>query len=151
MATVYSNFYTASGVPKYNVTTPFIGATYEIASALSASDIITMVRVPANFTVWHGWLMGDDLDTGTEELELDVGISGDTDKFLNSGVITGDAVTGIKPETGILYPLFGGGSNLPWTPTEATDIIVTVAAAAEAGGTGTLSLYVIGNYLEPNQ
>ncbi|HEY7823645.1 MAG TPA: hypothetical protein VIG24_12460 [Acidimicrobiia bacterium] len=151
MATVYSDFYTPGGVPKYNVTVPIIGATYEIATALSAADIVTMVRVPANFTIWHGWLMGDDIDTGTETLELDVGIAGNTDKFLNSGVITGDAVTGIKPETGILYPLFGGGSELPWTPAEATDVIITVTAAAAAGGTGTLSLFLYGNYLEPNQ
>lgn len=151
MATVYSDFYNADNAPKYRVTAPFIGATYEIASALSAEDIVTMVRVPAGYTVWGGLLVADDLDTGTETLELDVGISGDTTKFLNSGVLAGDAVTGYKPEVGIRVPLFGGGSEFPWTPTSDTDVIVTVTAAAAAGGTGTLNLMVYGNYHEPNQ
>lgn len=154
MATYYSNFYTSADGstyrPKYSLTTPFIYGVYEIGTALSGADIVTMLRVPANYTVLGGWLMGDDLDTGTETLELDVGISGDATKFLNSGVISGDAVAGFKPETGILLPLFGGGSDIPWTPTSDTDVIVTVTAAANAGGTGTLGLTVYGCYKYPD-
>lgn len=150
MATLYSDFYEDT-LPKFNLTCPFIGATYEASSALVISDIVTMVRIPANFTVWGGKLMGDDIDSGTETLELDVGISGDTTKFLDSGVVSGDPVTGTKPETGILIDLFGGGSEFPWTPSTDTDVIVTVTAAPQAGGTGTLSLVLFGNYKEPNQ
>lgn len=119
---------------------PFLWGTYEIATALSAADTITMFTIPAGTTLFGGKLMGDDLDTGTETLELDVGISGNTDKFLNSGVITGDAVTGTKPEAGISLDLFGEFKDGPITVTSDTDVIVTVTAAAATGGTGTLSL-----------
>lgn len=116
--------------------------TYEIAAAASAADTITFFTVPAGTTLFGGKLVGDDIDTGTEELELDIGIAGNTDKFLNSGVLTGDAVTGTKPEVGISIDLFGEFKDGPITVTEDTDVIGTYTAAAEAGGTGTITLYM---------
>lgn len=124
---------------------PFLWGTYEIATALSAADTITMFTVPAGTTLFGGKLVGDDLDTGTEALELDVGIAGNADKFLNSGVISGAAVTGTKPEVGISIDLFGEFKDGPITVTTDTDVIVTVTAAANAGGTGTLSLIMYGS------
>ena len=66
------------------------------ATAPSSSDVIYMFKAPAGFTPLYGWLMGDDIDTGTEALELDVGITGDAQKYLNSGVISGDTIANEK-------------------------------------------------------
>lgn len=125
---------------KVEQSAPFLWGVYEIATALSAADTVTMFTIPAGTTVHGGWLRGDDIDTGTETLELDVGVSGNTDQFLNSGVIAGDAVAGTKPEAGIAIPLFGELKDGPITFTSDTDVILTVTAAAQAGGTGTLYL-----------
>ena len=119
--------------------------TYEIASALSTSDTITFFTLPAGTTVHKGWLQGDDIDSGTEELEINIGDSTTTDRFLNSGVLTGDAITGTKPEAGIDIYLFGTLKDGPYTYTSATDIIGTFVAAA-GGGTGTITLSMLVTY-----
>lgn len=119
---------------------------YEIAAALSSADTITFFQLPAGSTVFGGWLKGDDLDTGIETLEIDIGDSGDTDRFLNSGVLTGDAVTGTKPEAGISISLFGTLKDGPHTYTSATNIIGTITAAAATGGTGTIWLGLLVGY-----
>ncbi len=123
--------------------------TRELAAALSAADTVTFFALPANTTVFGGWLIGDDIDTGTETLEIDVGDASDTDRFLNSGVITGDAITGTKPEVGIMVPLFGTLKDGPHTYTAATNIIGTFTAAAATGGTGTISLFLLCTYGDP--
>lgn len=121
--------------------------TVDLASAQSGSDTVNFFTAPAGFMPLFGFLVGEDIDTGTETYELDIGISGDTTKYLDSGVISGDAVTGIKPETGIWMPLLGDlMTGAPTAFTSETDIIGTVTAAANAGGTGRLTLIVIGTY-----
>lgn len=120
--------------------------TYEIGTALSAADTITFFELPAGATVIGGWLLGDDLDTGIETLEIDIGDASSATRFLNSGVITGDAVTGTKPEAGIMISLFGTLKDGPYTYTSATNIIGTITAAAATGGTGTISLVLLYTY-----
>lgn len=122
---------------------------YEIATALSAADTVTFFEAPAGFTCLMGWLIGDDLDSGIETLEIDVGDSSDTDRFLNSGVITGDAVTEVKPVASIWLPLTGIGILSPHTYTSATNVIGTFVAAAASGGTGTIGLRMIGTIHDP--
>lgn len=122
---------------------PVMWGTYEIATALSAADTITFFEIPAGTTVHAGWLKADDLDTGIETIEIDIGDASDTDRFLNSGVLTGDAVTGTKPETGISITLFGTLKDGPHTYTSATNIIGTITAAAATGGTGTVTLTLL--------
>lgn len=140
---------TGGGVGPAGSVKALIGS-YEITSALSAADTITMVTAPAGFTPLYGWLVGDDIDTGTEALELDVGISGDTTKYLNSGVITGDTIANEKITFGIKIPLQEDLMTVkPTAFTSDTDIIVTVTAAANAGGTGTLTLMMFGLYEDP--
>lgn len=122
-------------------------ATYEIATALSSSDTITMFTLPAGTSVHGGWLRADDLDTGIETLELDVGDAGSATRFLNSGVLTGDAGTaGMKPEGNIALPLQGTLKDGPYTYTSDTNVIITVTAAAASGGTGTVSLWMYVTY-----
>lgn len=131
--------------------------TLELGTALAQDDVLKFCKVPANAVVIGGWLQGDDIDTGTETLDIDIGWAANgteaanEDGFGNFGVISGDPVTGIKPETGIYLPLGGvlytGG---PQKFSAETTITGDVNAAANAGGTGTLTvvvLYVIdGNY-----
>lgn len=123
-------------------------ASAEILAPQSANDTITWFDIPQDVFVIDGWLRGDDIDTGTETYELDIGTSDDTDKYLNSGVITGDAVTGVKP-VGILERL-----NQNWVATSSSEpfgaattseetIIGTVVAAPAGGGTGKLGLYML--------
>lgn len=122
----------------------------EISSSQSASDTINFFTAPKGFTPVWGWLYGDDIDTGTETYDLNIGTASDDDAYGNLGVLTGDAVAGIKPETGISMPL--GGTLLTTKPTELTadtDIIGTVVAAANAGGTGTVTLLMVGFYNDP--
>ncbi len=124
--------------------------TYEIATALSAGDTITMFPVPAGTTIHGGEIMGDDLDTNaTETIELDVGDSSSATRFLNSGVLNGDAITNWKTQAGVWMPLYGTLKDGPYTYSSDTNIIVTVTAAAATGGTGTLSLRMWVTYNDP--
>jgi hypothetical protein len=131
---------------------------YTWAAALGA-DTIEMCKLPAGAVVIGGWVMGDDLDTGTEALDFDIGWAAngvedaDPDGFGNFGVVTGDAFAAgnLSMSAGINYWLPAvTGSKLadlgPLSFSAETTVTVTINAAANAGGTGTLSvvlLYVV--------
>lgn len=122
----------------------------EFAVAPSAADTINFCKAPAGFTPLYGWLVGDDIDTGTETLEIDVGISGDATKYLDSGVLTGDTIANEKITVGIKIPLQEELMTVkPTAFASDTDIIGTVTAAAAAGGTGTLTLIMFGLQNDP--
>lgn len=117
---------------------------YEIATALAKDTIVGMCWVPGGCEVIAGWLKGDDLDTdGSEELDLDVGYSGNADILGNFGVLNGDAVTNVYPEAGLHLDLFGELKDGPVVCETDTRFDITVTAAAKAGGTGTLSLELL--------
>ena len=134
--------------------------TYEIAANVEDGDIFEMCRLPAGAVVVGGMLYGDDLDTGTEALDMDVGWaanggsgtydSADPDGLGNLGVLTGDAFAAgnVSPVAGLMYPLSGvlAGGDLP-TFTAETTIQIEANAAAATGGTGTVSLVVY--YVNP--
>lgn len=122
---------------------------YTLAANPSQNDVIRFCKVPKNARVLGGYLQGADIDTGTEAFDLDIGWlangvdAADTDGLGNFGVITGDAVTELKPETGIYFPL--GGVLLTTGPvkfSEDTVIAGLVNAAANATGTGILTVVV---------
>lgn len=121
--------------------------TYNIAAATANADTITFCRLPAGATVVDGRLYGQDIDSGTETWDMDIGWAAngdeiaDTDGFGNFGVISGDAVDG--GEVGVERQ-FGGvlRSAGPKTFTRETDIVGTVNAAANSGGTGRVTCVV---------
>lgn len=129
--------------------------TYEIAANVEDGDIFEMCKVPAGAVLLGGYFYGDDLDTGTEALDIDIGWaanggsgtydSADPDGLGNLGVLTGDAFAAgnVSPVTGLMYPLSGkfAAGELP-TFTNETTIQIEANAAANAGGTGTVSLVV---------
>ena len=151
MATKYSQQYLNGIKPGSGAgTLKCIYGTYEIATALSAADIIVFCTAPVGFTPLFGWLQGDDIDTGTEALEIDIGITGATTKYLNSGVITGDTIANEKITVGIKIPLQEELMTVkPTAFTTETNIIGTITAAANAGGTGTLTLVMVGLQDDP--
>ena len=128
--------------------------TIEIAANPADGDIYEMCRVPAGAVVVGGMIYADDLDTGTEALDMDVGWAdngsdaADPDGFGNLGVWTGDVTTDVKPVAGNMFNLQGvllaDGFK---TFVNETIIQIEANAAAGTGGTGTLSLVV--HYVNP--
>lgn len=121
----------------------FAYGTYEIAANVEDGDIFEIVRLPAGATVIDGFVRADDLDTGIEALDMDVGWAGngteaaDPDGFGNLGVWTGDASV-TKPEVMNYFPFNGVLKDGPQAFTAETVIQVEANAAAATGGTGTL-------------
>jgi hypothetical protein len=124
--------------------------TIDITTNPTASDVLSMCKVPAGATVVDGVLYGPDLDTNAvETLDLDVGWAAnddevaDPDGFGNFGVVTGDVVAEYKPVAGIHLPLQGVLHTAgPKTFTAETTLTVTAVAGAATGGTGQLTLVV---------
>ena len=123
--------------------------TYTLAANPTAADIIRFCRVPAYATVLGGYLMGADIDTGTETFDMDIGWEAngtdiaDPDGFGNMGVMSGDTITELIPVAGIWRPLQGVLlTEGPKTFAAETIISGTVIAAAQAGGTGVLTVVV---------
>lgn len=116
---------------------------YTLAANPAQNDVIEFCKVPAGAVILGGWFRGEDIDTGTEALDIDIGTSADTDAFGNFGVLTGDATTDVKPEVSLLYQLNGTLKSGPVAVTSETTIIGTVNAAANSGGTGTLWVCVL--------
>lgn len=137
----------------YAGTVKFAYGVYEIAANVEDGDIFEMCKIPKGAVVIDGFIRADDLDTGTEALDMDVGWAAngsdaaDPDGFGNLGVWSGDAVTDIKPEAQIWYPFNGVLKDGPKTFAAETTIQVEANVAAGTGGTGTL--YVGVYYLVP--
>lgn len=129
---------------------------YDIAAAVEDGDIFEMCKVPAGAVIVGGWLYSDDLDTGTETLDMDLGWAAnggsgtydaaDPDGLGNLGVWTGDAFAAgnISNVTGIVYPLLGKFTEgeLPKF-TKETTIQIEANAAGNAGHTGTVSVVIL--------
>lgn len=121
---------------------------FTVATALAQNDTIRMFKLPKGAQPIGGYLAITDIDTGTEALELDVGIeangvnSADPDFFCNSGVITGDAGTGSDLLTNAAEVRDFYGPFPVRTLGAETYVTVTCIAAANAGGTGTIVVRV---------
>jgi hypothetical protein len=121
--------------------------TYDIVAATAQNDVIQLCRLPAGATVLGGWLIGQDIDAGTETWDADLGWAANGDEIAdpdglgNFGVISGDAVDG--NEAGIFRQLGGVlRSAGPKTFNAETIIQLTVNAAANSGGTGRINVVV---------
>jgi len=85
---------------------------YAVAANVEDGDIFELFRVPRGAVVLGGQVNADDLDTGTEALDMDIGWAAnqtdaaDPDGFGNLGVWSGDA-TGNSPEAFNQF-LYGG-------------------------------------------
>lgn len=126
--------------------------TYTLAANPTAADILKACKLPAGAIVLDGFVRGQDIDTGTAALDFDVGwpANGGTgagatatpDGFGNFGVLNGTAVTNYLPEGGILVPLNGTLAAGPVSFDAETTIQIVFNVAANAGGTGVLTVVV---------
>ncbi len=129
---------------------------YAIAANVETGDIFEMCKVPAGAKLLGGTFYGDDLDTGAEALDMNVGWAAnggsgtydsvDADGLGNLGVLTGDAFAAgnVSPVAGLIYPLSGlfATGVLPYF-TAPTTIQVTAVAAATTFAAGSISLVVL--------
>jgi hypothetical protein len=128
----------------------------ELAANPAAATVIELCRVPAGARVLLAWFTGVDLDTGTEELDIDFGWAAngaedaDTDGFGNMGVLSGDtfATGNLTMEAGLCYMLNSApGSKLRTLGsvafTRETVLTALVNVDAAAGGTGRISAYFL--------
>lgn len=123
--------------------------TIEIGTNPADDDVYQMCRIPKGAVVVGGMVYADDIDTGTEALDMDIGWAAngvdaaDPDGFGNLGVWTGDVTTDLKPVAGNMFPFQGKLlTDGPQAFSAETIIQVEANAAANAGGTGTLSVVV---------
>ena len=125
---------------------------YAVAANVEDGDIFELFRVPDGAIVIDGMVRGDDLDTGIEALDMDIGWAAnssdaaDPDGFGNLGVWTGDAVTGISPEASNQF-LFGGvlkdGPKAFTAGGGATMIQIEANAAATTFAAGDIWAYAM--------
>lgn len=142
-----STFPAAAAGPAMNL--KVATGTIEITANPTAGDIYEMCRLPRGAVVVGGHLMADDLDTGIESLDMDIGWKAtsdevtDTDGFGNLGLLSGDAVTDIKPEVSLFYPLGGVLRTAgPKLFTQEAVVQVYCNTTAATGGTGTMTVVV---------
>lgn len=105
----------------YTSTPVYCWGSYDIAANVEDGDIFEMCRTPNGFLLMGGWLTAEDIDTGTETLDMDlgwaangnaaaesvvapwgstytdVGYQASATGLGNLGVWTGDGTTGLLP------------------------------------------------------
>jgi hypothetical protein len=116
---------------------------YDLASEPAAADTLKACKVPAGSVILGGWIRGEDIDTGSETNDIDVGTAADPDAFGNFGILNGAAVTNYLPEGGFLIPLHGTLKDGPVSVTADTDIIVTFVDDAATFAAGTVTVVVL--------
>jgi hypothetical protein len=124
---------------------------YEIAAAVEDGDIFEMCVVPPGARLLSGYFYGDDLDTGTEVLDMDMGWAAnggsgtydaaDPDGLGNLGVLTGDtfAAGNLSIAVALIYPFQNLIVELPYF-TKRTKLQIEANVPANAGHVGTISL-----------
>lgn len=139
--------------PQGSGTVGFAYGVYEVPAAVEDGDIWQMAKIPAGACIIDGFVRADDMDTGTEALDMDIGWAAngaetaDPDGLGNLGVWTGDAVVGVKPEVMNAYRANGVLKDGPVCFTQETVIQVEANAAANAGHVGTMWMGVY--YIAP--
>ena len=141
---------------------------YEVGGAVEDGDIFELGYLPKGCMVVGGMLAADDLDTGTEVLDMDVGwaangggsatffdsntgvtltnsgASASATGFCNAGVWTGDGSAEVY-NAGVNYRAFV--FPVPLYFSEKTMVQVEANVAANAGHTGTVGVYI--DYIMP--
>jgi hypothetical protein len=119
---------------------------FTLTETPEVGDVYQLCRLPKGAVPVGGYFAATDIDTGTESLDIDLGIEAngvdlaDPDYFTNSGVLTGDAITdfaltqaaNVRLITRTAFAALGA----------ETVVSATVVAAANAGGTGTVSCVI---------
>lgn len=127
-------------------------AIIDITTAFANSDTADVGYLPKGAIPIGGYLACDDIDTGTETFDMDLGITdngvdgADSDFFVNGGVFSGDAVTDRALTNCANWRAIGG--KFPVRQFGAKTLVQIVCnAAANAGGTGFIEVRI--DYLMP--
>lgn len=125
---------------------------YAVAANVEDGDIFEMFRVPDGAIVLGGQVYGDDMDTGIEALDMDIGWAAnssdaaDPDGFGNLGIWTGDGTAGIAPDA-INHFVFGGvlkdGPKAFTAGGGATMVQIEANAAATTFAAGDMWAYAM--------
>lgn len=127
---------------------------YSVAAAVEDGDIFELFILPAGAVVVAGEMWVSDMDTGTEELEIDLGYAANgvdaasVSAFVNSGVLSGDV------DTDLLYP---AGTNLrkfnmtsgPVTLAAETVVQAEVIAPSSTSNWQAGTIYAMALYYVP--
>ena len=127
--------------------------TYAVANAVEDGDIFEMCKVPAGATIVGGYLQTEDLDTGSEAIDVMVGWAAngsdaaDPNGLLLDKVLTGDISVHLDIASNIVF--FGGvlTGDGPKTLVNETTIQVEVNTAAATFAAGQITVVVY--YLSP--
>lgn len=138
---------------------------YNITANPADGDIYQMFRIPKNVLIHGGWFTGTDMDTGTEALDLDVGwaangtaaaatyigpdgtswtdsgYTADPDGFVNSGVLTGDAIATDLVAAGVFWRPIILGKPLYFADDTMCQVEANAAAATLAAGNMQVMLW----------
>ena len=116
---------------------------HDYAANPAATSIVQLCKLPAGAVVMGGEFFTTDGDTGTEELNIDLGWAAngveeaDPDGFCDSGVLTGDAITDLQA---------AGFNRRPFTvvPGKTTFSAVTTVQAVVNVDAATFQAFSIG-------
>lgn len=139
---------------------------YSVAANVEDGDIFEMCKLPAGALVIDGKFWCEDIDTGTEVLDMDVGWADNGDSsatitladgttytnmsagsasatgFVNGGVLTGDAITDLVA-SGNLRPFNMAAGPVYFSKETKVQVEANVAANAFTAGV----IYVVVYYL----
>lgn len=128
---------------------------FEVLINPVANDTYELCKVPAGAVIMYAMFYCDDLDTGTEVMDLDLGWKAnggsgtydtvDADGLANLGVLLGDTTApNLATAVGLVYncagPIFGDGDFPSFTA--ETVIQVTANVAAHTFTAGAMSCFV---------
>ncbi len=124
---------------------------YSVAANVEDGDIFELCWLPKGAVVLGGALYTGDLDTGVETIDLDVGWAANGAEaasatgFVNSGVLTGAAVTDIAAAGANWRPFPMSTGPLTFTAKTKVQVEANAAAATFAAGT----IFVVVYYVVP--
>lgn len=123
-----------------------------ITTAFAATNTVDVGYLPKGAIPVGGYFACADLDTGTEALDLDMGIAdngvdgADTDFFMNGGLFSGDAITDLPLTNAANLRVLTGA--FPVLQLSArTKVQILCNTVANAGGTGNIAVRI--DYINP--
>lgn len=121
--------YPVSGVGLGGRTTHGARGEYTITAALALNDTVQLFDLPPRARIIGGFIKSDDLDSGGTAIRVNVGDSGDVDRYFAASAIAGTGgVDTTMAATGVDYVTTG-----------KTRVFLTVSTAPTTGATtGTI-------------
>ncbi len=134
--------YPVSGVGMGGRTLHSARGTFTLTAALALNDTIQLFDIPVRSRILGGFVKSDDLDTGGTGLRIDVGDSGDTDRYFVGGAGTPGPVAGVTNDV--------AATGIDYLTPQKTRVYATVSAGPTTGATtGTFTVVLFYSNEEP--